>query len=235
MCTALLSASRHVASHNDLRMKGVSLTASIPEVVIAGKEAVERPVMERFVAAEFRTQYSANVKTFMPWLLGLSCGEQLVGVAGMRPAVDGPLFIEQYLDRGIEEEVALHTGLSVARSHIMEIGNLAGHFPGVTRALFPLMTELLSRRHYHWAVCNTTPTVQNALLRLGIPIVPMVRAMPERLGPARFAWGSYYATETTVVAIAVTAAHDAILGNPELSAACTMALANQSTLLPAAA
>ena len=82
MCTALLSASRHVVSHNDMRMKGVSLTASIPEVVIAGEQAVERPVMERFVAAEFLAQYSANVKTFMPWLLGLSCGEQLGGGAG---------------------------------------------------------------------------------------------------------------------------------------------------------
>lgn len=216
------------------RMMGISLTGGLPEVVIANASALERPTMEAFVAAEFLQQYSANVKNFMPWLLGLSCNEKLVGVAGMRPAKDGPLFIEQYLDRSIEDEVKLHTGLPVARQKIIEIGNLAGHYPGITRALFPLLTELLYKRGYQWCVCNTTPTVQNALFRLGIPIVPMVRAMPDRLGVARFAWGSYYSTETTVIAISPSAAHDVLMDKPELLATCSLALAEQSSLLPLA-
>jgi hypothetical protein len=211
---------------------GVNLTNGIPEVVIADSVAVERLVMEAFVAAEFLEQYGANVKQFMPWLMGLSCNEKLVGVAGLRPAADGPLFIEQYLDRSVEDEVGLHTGLPVTRSQIIEIGNLAGHYPGVTRALFPLLTELLHKRGYQWCVCNTTPTVQNALLRLGIPIVPMVRALPERLGVQRFAWGSYYSTETTVIAISPPAAHDALMDKPDLLAMCSLALADQLTLLP---
>lgn len=214
------------------RTMGMSLTGGLPEVVIANSSAVERPTMEAFVAAEFLQQYSANVKNFMPWLLGLSCNEQLVGVAGMRPAKDGSLFIEQYLDRAIEDEVGLHTGLPVARKKIIEIGNLAGHYPGITRALFPLLTELLYKRGYQWCVCNTTPTVQNALFRLGIPIVPMVKAMPDRLGAARFAWGSYYSTETTVIAISPAAAHAALMDKPELLATCSLALAEQSSLLP---
>lgn len=213
---------------------GISLTGSMPEVAIAGTGGIERRVMEQFVAGEFLQQYGANVKTFMPWLLGLSCTDQLVGVAGLRPAGDGSLFIEQYLDRPIEEEVALHTGLPVKRHRILEIGNLAGHYPGVTRALFPLLTELIYMRGYEWGVCNTTPTVQNALLRLGIPIVPMVRALPERLGAARFMWGSYYTHETTVIAISSAAAHDVLMGKPALAAACSLALAGQYDHLPKA-
>jgi hypothetical protein len=234
MCSAMLSIDRGGVCRPRGRTMSVSISDGIPEVVIADRHAVERPTMENFVAAEFLQQYSANVKNFMPWLLGLSCHEKLVGVAGLRPAADSPLFIEQYLDRSIEDEVELHTGLPVARQHIIEIGNLAGHYPGVTRALFPLLTELLYKRGYQWCVCNTTPTVQNALLRLGIPIVPMVRAMPDRLGVARFAWGSYYATETTVIAISPAAAHDALMDKPDLLAMCSMALAEQSGLLPLA-
>lgn len=215
-------------------MAGISLTASLPEVVIAGARDVERSAIEHFVANEFLRQYGAVVQQFMPWLLGLSCHDELVGVAGLRPAADGPLFIEQYLDRPIEAEVALHTGLPVARHRILEIGNLAGHYPGVTRSLFPLLTELIYMRGYAWGVCNTTHTVQNALFRLGIPFVPMVRAVPERLGNARFAWGTYYSTETTVIAISSRAAHDALMDKPALAAACSLALATHYRQLPAA-
>ena len=215
-------------------MAGISLTASLPEVVIAGARDVERSAMQQFVAAEFLDKYGARVQQFMPWLLGLSCHDELVGVAGLRPAADGPLFIEQYLDRSIEAEVALHTGLPVARHRILEIGNLAGHYPGVTRSLFPLLTELIYMRGYAWGVCNTTHTVQNALFRLGIPFVPMVRAVPERLGNARFAWGTYYSTETTVIAISSRAAHDALMDKPALAAACSLALATHYRQLPAA-
>jgi hypothetical protein len=233
MCSAMLSVERGGGYSPRGRLVGISLTNGAPEVVIADQTAVERPAMEAFVAAEFLQSYGANVKNFMPWLLGLSCDDKLVGVAGLRPAATSPLFIERYLDRSIEDEVSLHTGLPVARQGIVEIGNLAGHYPGVTRALFPLLTELLYKRGYQWGVCNTTPAVQNALMRLGIPIVPMVRALPERLGAERFAWGSYYATETTVIAMSPAAAHDALVDNPELLAVCSLSLADQWALLPA--
>lgn len=210
------------------------MAGGVPAVVLADAADSHRSTMEFFVAAEFLQQYKASVKKFMPWLLGLSCDEELIGVAGLRPAVCSSLFIEQYLDRRIEEEVALHTGFPVRRDRIIEIGNLAGHYPGVTRALFPILTELLLKRGYEWCVCNTTPTVQNALLRLGIPIIPMVRALPERLGDERYTWGSYYASETTVIAISPLAAHDALMSKPDFMAMCSIVLEDQAALLPAA-
>lgn len=233
MSAAMLSCSERLTSASGRLLAG-NLLAGIPDVVIAGPADCVREPMEQFVAAEFLQQYSANVSVFMPWLLGLSCADQLLGVAGLRPAADYHLFIENYLDRPIEAEVALHTGMPVKRRHILEIGNLAGHIPGVTRSLFPLLTELIYRRGYAWGVCNTTPTVQNALSRLGIPVVPMVRALPERLGAARFAWGSYYAHETTVIAISSAAAHEVLLGKPALAAACSLALGEHDHQLPMA-
>ena len=213
---------------------GVVGVGSMPELSIAGEGGSGRLLMEQFVAAEFLQQYGARVTTFMPWLMGITCHDQLVGVAGLRPAADTGLFIEQYLDHSIEQEISRHTGLATARQSILEIGNLAGQYPGVTRTLFPLLTELIYMRGYAWGVCNTTRTVQNALVRLGIPFVPMARALPEKLGTARFAWGSYYESETTVIAISSAAAHDVLMGKPSLAAACSLALAGHYTDLPAA-
>lgn len=211
---------------------GVSLAKGFPEVVVAGQGDARRSAMEAFVAHEFLEQYGARVTTFMPWLMGLSSDDTLVGVAGLRPAADGPLFIEQYLDHPIEAEIAARVGYPVAREGVLEIGNLAGHYPGVTRALFPLLTELIYMRGYAWGVCNTTHTVQNALMRLGIPLVPLQQALPERLGEARFAWGRYYEHETTIIALDSQAAHDVLLAKPALAAACSLALEQQLDRLP---
>ncbi len=212
----------------------VSLTGSMPEVTLAGAGQAGRGDLESFVAREFLQHYGANVKTFMPWLLGLTTDDQLVGVAGLRPAGDGEIFIEKYLDRSIEAEVAAHAGVSVRRNRILEIGNLAGHYPGVTRSLFPLLTELIYMSGYEWGVCNTTPTVQNALRKLGIAFIPMVQAMPERLGTGRFAWGSYYQHETTVIAIPSLAAHKVLMSKPALAEVCSLALSDVIDELPQA-
>lgn len=213
----------------------VLAAGDIPMVAMTGEGDAERVVMERFVASEFLQRYGACVKTFMPWLLGLYHHTELVGVAGLRPAGDEKLFIEQYLDRAIETEIAQHVGVPVARATVLEIGNLAGQIPGVTRTLFPLLTELIYRHGYAWSVCNTTPAVRNALRRVGIPFQVIARATPERLGAARFAWGSYYTQETVVIAISLPAAHAALLCRPTLAAACVQALAGVYDNLPAVA
>lgn len=230
MQLASLNSAHPVGFHNG--RVAVSLTGCLPEVSLAGVGQAGRRDLEGFVAREFMAHYGANVKTFMPWLLGLCCEGEMVGVAGLRPAGDGEIFIEKYLDRSIEAEVALHTGVAVRRNRILEIGNLAGHYPGVTRSLFPLLTELIYMSGYEWGVCNTTLTVQNALRKLGIPFIPMVQAMPDRLGVARFSWGSYYQHETTVIAISSQVAHEVLMSKPALAVACSLALADVIDRLP---
>lgn len=211
-------------------------TSPVPGIIIAGRGANgKRSALEAFVAREFFQRYGAKLNNFMPWLLGLSCDGQLAGVAGLRPAADCSLFIEQYLDVPVETALQACTGQLVERNTIVEIGNLAGHHIGVNRALFPILTELTYMRGYAWVVCNATRTVQNSLRRLGIPVVPVQRAEPERLGAARFIWGSYYATESTVIAISTADAHQVLLSKQQaLAEACAMGLIHQYQHLPAA-
>jgi hypothetical protein len=204
----------------DERSNMASRDVSLLTVQLADEENAARAEMESFVARAFLRCYSANVTSFMPWLLGVKRGEALWGVAGLRPAVaeglSRPLFVEQYLDYPIEQVVAQYAACTVARSSIAEVGNLAGHRSGITRALFPLLTELLYENGYQWVVCNATSTVQNALARLGFTVIPLARAEPQRLGSARFSWGRYYDAETTVIAISVQDSHAALQSNPDV-------------------
>lgn len=221
----------------DMAAAGIAVPGiAVPGIVIAGHGGGEtRAALEAFVAREFFQHYGARLETFMPWLLGLSVDGQLAGVSGMRPAAGNPLFIEQYLDEPVEMALQACTGKAVARNTILEIGNLAGHHIGVNRALFPVLTELTYMRGYSWVVCNATRTVQNSLRRLGIPVVAIQRAEPERLGAARFIWGSYYATESTVIAMSSADAHQVLLSKQQgLAKACATGLINHYQCLPAA-
>jgi hypothetical protein len=145
-----------------------------------------------------------------------------------------PLFIEQYLDQSIEQLLGQHIGSDVRRSSIVEVGNLAGHRTGITRALFPLLTELLHENGYEWVVCNATKLVQNALIRQGFAVQPLVRAEPERLGPARFSWGRYYDSETTVIGISVPKSHAALEKKPGILELSYGALSGRTNSFPLA-
>lgn len=232
MCSALQLSPPAVAG---TRYPAIKLELLSTRVILADDTTPARAAMESFVAREFLQHYSARVELFMPYLLGLCHSELLVGVAGLRPAASQTLFIEHYLDNSVQDTIRHYTGLPTQRDGIIEIGNLAGHYPGVTRALFPLLTELVLGAGYQWVVCNATHSVQNALTRLAIPFLPMLKARAERLGPARFAWGSYYNSESHVIAISPAMAHEALQQQPGLASACTRALAQQSVLLPSAA
>ena len=91
----------------------------VPGIVIAGHGTDgKRLSLEGFVAREFFQRYGAKLNNFMPWLLGLSCDGQLAGVAGLRPAADCSLFIEQYLDVPVETALEACTGQLVERNTI---------------------------------------------------------------------------------------------------------------------
>jgi len=86
---------------------------------------------EKFVRDRFRDGWGAEVGELLPWLVGVrdpaGC---LTAVAGLRPAATGPLFLEHYLDRPVEEVITARTGAPVAREQIIEMGNLATAHPG---------------------------------------------------------------------------------------------------------
>ena len=160
-----------------------------------------REALEQYVHQLFAKQYGADVRHFLPWLLGVQGQDGVLqGVLGINAAADGPLFLEQYLEESIESAVAAATGSSVAREGVVEVGNLAAHSSGGARLLIVMLTAFLRGAEYQWVTFTALPSLINSFQRLGIPLYPLVDADPERLQGGDSSWGSYYSAQPKVVA-----------------------------------
>jgi hypothetical protein len=164
-----------------------------------------RAELEHFVHDRFEARHGANVRSFMPTLLGFRDRAQVLrGVAGVRGAGEGRLYLEQYLDRPIESELAAALrarGLApVDRERIVEVGNLAGtSCRAAVRMVAHIPAWLMSQR-YSWIVFTATNSVRQILAGFGAPLVELAQADAGRVAAARDEWGRYYSTDPRVFA-----------------------------------
>jgi hypothetical protein len=83
-----------------------------------------RAAVEAYIAQKFAETYGARIQSFLPQLLSLHNNGALGAALGLRRAGSGALFLEQYLDRPVQQLLAEAAGQPVARADIVEIGNL---------------------------------------------------------------------------------------------------------------
>jgi hypothetical protein len=166
---------------------------------VATADGTMRNQMERFVRSRFADVYGARVSRFMPELLGLCRSGELLAVIGLRPAVEGPLFLETYLDRPACETLRQRSGMPLTREQLVEVGNLATMAPGAARLLISALTHYLAYRGFAWVVFTGTPMLLNSFQRLTLSPVDLGPADPARLGDQQAEWGSYYATQPRVM------------------------------------
>lgn len=170
--------------------------------------------IEAFIRERFAARYGARIRHFMPALLQLedTHGSRL-GAVGLRSAAVEPLFLERYLDLPIEAEIARESGTPVARSQIIEVGNLAARGAGHARLLIVALTSLLASHGYDWVVFTGTSEVLNSFGRLDLGTLRLADADPERMGDERADWGSYYDNHPQVMAGNVRRGHACLLAN----------------------
>ena len=76
---------------------------------------------------------------------------------------------------------------------------------------FSLLTEHLAVSGFEWTVFTAVPALRNNFAGLGIPLLELGPARPERLRPAaRAAWGRYYDCSPQVIAVRVADAAKAL-------------------------
>lgn len=168
-----------------------------------GREPVETLIRTRYQRA-----YGARLHRIMPCLLTASAAGVLVAALGLAPASGGPLLLERYLDRPVEEELADRSGHPVRRSEVVEVGNFADLRPGAVAAVIPPVTAYLHREGYRWAVITAVRPVQRAFARSGLELATLAVADPARLGDdASRDWGTYYAHGPVVLAGDIRAGH----------------------------
>ena len=173
-----------------------------------------RAAVENFIRERFFEHYGAHIKHFMPCLLALvdEAGD-LQGAVGLRSAASGPLFLERYLERPIEHEIALRNGRVLNRNEIVEVGNLGTLAPGYARLLIVALTDLLVAQGFRWISFTGTPTLLNSFQRLGLSPLSLGEASAECLGEEKSAWGSYYETNPQVMAGDIMGGHQRLLNS----------------------
>lgn len=160
-----------------------------------------RDEVEAFVHEVYGRRYGARVPAFAPMLAGLRDDDgTLVAAAGWRPAGDGTLYLERYLDAPVEQVLARQVGTPPSRSAIFEVGHLAATRSGEGRRLIHALGPVLARAGCGWVVSTLTESLRQLFVRLGVTPLALGVADPAMLGDEAQAWGRYYDHQPVVLA-----------------------------------
>ena len=187
-----------VASSGSLRKSATT------QFTLNSPSSDQRARLEQFIANKFNIAYGASIVEFFPLLLSRTDDRQLSSVVGLRPGTERPLFLEQYLDRPLEEAISRQSGVQVERARLMEIGNLASSYRSGNQLMFILLTAVLARAGYTWVVFTATSQVRSLLTRLEFHPVTLCEADESRLVNKQQVWGSYYQSQPMVQAGSVS-------------------------------
>ncbi len=181
-------------------------------VDILGPHCAQRAQVEAFIHRDYARAYGADIRHFLPRLMRLRSGDgALRGALGFRSAQTGALFLEQYLDQPIEAALGARIAGTVARSRLIEVGNLAVAEAGGARWLIAALTAYLKAAGFDWAVFTGVTALRNAFARLGVSLTTLAPADATRLPPAERAhWGRYYDSAPMVVAANVHQSYAAL-------------------------
>jgi hypothetical protein len=153
-----------------------------------------------YISDIYAKHYDAKIAVHYPMLFSIMNQQgEVLGAVGFRPAVDGDLFLEQYLDTPIEHKI------KVPRQNIVEVGSLASNNKGATMLLFTALSAYLDDQGFTHAVVTGTRMLEKRLKLMGLAPQRLASANPELLLHNDECWGSYYDTQPQVLLGSVTA------------------------------
>jgi hypothetical protein len=182
-----------------------------------------RAETEQYIRNCFSRAYGAKIHHFMPLLMSLRDDHgKMLGALGLRAAGDDALFLEQYLERPVEQALAAKVNIPVDRGGLVEVGNLAVSSSGGGRWLITALTAYLHSADAKWVVFTTGPALRNSFRRLGTELIDLGPAEPERLSPGELAlWGNYYDQKPRVMAGYVPHGHEVLQRRCETESSLT--------------
>ena len=178
-----------------------------------------RAEIEAFIQHCFHAAHGANVDHFMPQLYRL-CSKrgELIAAFGLREASKSNLFLENYLERPIDETLSRQLGRDIRREDIIEVGNLSALYPGAVRWLIVALTAMLYDQGYKWVVFTGTAVLRNGFRHLGLVPLELGHATLAHLPPEERAdWGSYYDHAPKVMAGDIDYGYHSLLAHRELA------------------
>lgn len=165
---------------------------------VVGRDSPSRRSLEATIHSAFDRHFGARVVSFMPCLLKY---EHAAGTAalGFRPAAEGPLYLETYLDAPIELFLGNILRSPVSRRDIVEVGQFAVDDRASAAAMFAELAPFLRGRGHAWIAFTATRTIRRLLERTGLRGLTIATAREDAVRHKPDAWGSYYSDDPQVV------------------------------------
>ena len=159
-----------------------------------------RSKVESFVLNKFQNRHSATIREYMPLLIDLGYDQDKSAAIGIRPGINRPFFLENYLDDPIELTLKQLAGAHVNRQSIVEIGNFAADNVRLGSLLFTLLAKALLVAGYEWMVFTATDEVERMINKLGCEQTILTDANASMVQQSSSDWGSYYDNNPKVIA-----------------------------------
>ena len=174
----------------------------------------DRESIQRFISDVFRERFGAQVQYFSDVLVGSRDADgQWNAAVGLSAINQRVAFLEQYLDRPVEQIISLMQSNDphsrpVSRTDIVEFGYLAATRPGAVRALIMHLAPFLRARQVRWIVFTGTRSLFNSFAKFDYKPTVMAPADPSKLNGAQALWGTYYDSSPNVMYGDVDAAYE---------------------------
>lgn len=204
-----------VDNHSCLVREG---DTSNTEVDLFTQECAERRALESYISSKYLQVHDAHINECLPILVGIRDQAERLGAFGLRPGHYRPMFLEQYLDTPIEQQVASISKHPIDRCSLIEIGNLAITRKGYGPLAMVVLAMSLAEAGYEWMVFTVTEQVEKLMKRLGFEPHYLASADPSRLQGEPSIWGRYYNNNPRVMVGNIGAALDTITQSSRLSA-----------------
>jgi hypothetical protein len=211
MCLVLPE--RYVFQNIPAHGKRLPLAVGSFDIELIDRSHPARASIQQFIADRFRAQYAADLQHFCDVLIGSRGADgRWVAAVGLSHLASMQAFLEQYLERSVEEEISLrqadtNESLLVCRSEIVEFGNLAATQPGASRALILKLAPFLRAQKIRWVTFTGPRSLFNSFIKFNYKPVVITTADPARLRGNRNIWGSYYESSPKVMFGDVNAAY----------------------------
>lgn len=180
------------------------------ELLLLDKSSHRRTEVEEFSRNIYRKFYGAELIAFPKEFIAITYKTKgLMSCLGMNYAENSPLFLEQYLDAPIEEELTAITGSNVKREEIVEIGTLAVRSRSTCRMIISALAGLLVKRRKKYLVFTAVKTLRNTLSHLEVPFTTMTTASAERVKD-NSRWGNYYYDAPQVIFVDIDSCTSAL-------------------------
>lgn len=161
----------------------------------------ERREVEAFIEGIYAKSYGAVIGQHYPMLVSVRDVEgRILAALGFRCAADHEIFLEQYMDVGVEDGVSAAFSQTIPREQIVEVGNLASAGHGAAVFLFVALMAYLECMGFTHLALTGTKLLRGYFSKLGLDPRDMGKADPSRLPDHGKSWGTYYATEPRLIA-----------------------------------